>query len=313
MKRLIVGEGASSSEFQRTVFRSFLETLVQSLYDLTSDIKEYVRLGRGLWPRYIAPVLAENIDKTLESIRRANAASKANGSNPTTNGVGTIATTQREILSLLDQRIFPHIRHALEHGFGALAFDSPGVVVVTNKTSKETSVNSAEAVAHDIPYLAKYLLLAAYVCQANRPDRDKQLFSIQTNGKKRRGANDDTGEDVAFGSGSQDRLKTLRPRAFPLERLYSLYVSMVSLNPSNEDDDNAPMNQDGIMLRSLGNVSFHETVAYLIDIGILHDYPKRSASDTIRISQRSLWSSITRDEAQEVAKSVKFPLDRYIL
>ena len=49
MKRLIIGDGASAStEFQVTVFRSFLETLVQSLYDLTLDIREYVRLGRAL-------------------------------------------------------------------------------------------------------------------------------------------------------------------------------------------------------------------------------------------------------------------------
>lgn len=297
---MIVGEEASASEFHGTVYRSFLETLVQSLSDLTSDINEYLRLGRVLWPIYIAPVLPENIGQTLESIQRAN----ASGKHPT-NG-GTASWQQRAILSLLDQKIFPHLRYALDHGVGALVWDS-SAVVVAGKAPPSRSPN--------VPYLANYLLLAAYICQVNRPDKDKQLFSIQKNGKKRRGSGGDTGEEVAFGVGGHDRLKTLRPRTFPLERLYSLYVSMVSLNPtSNGSQNNAndASEQDG-MLRSLGNVPFHETVTYLRDIGILHDYPKRSPSEAIRLSHRSFWSSITREEADAVAKSVNFALDRYLL
>jgi Origin recognition complex (ORC) subunit 5 C-terminus len=307
MKRVIVGEAyecASASQFHGAVYCSFLDTLVQSLCNLTSDITEYLRLGRALWPRYVSPVNPANIDKTLATLRKANV---SKGNKQTTDDTATI---QREILSLLDQRIFPQIRYTIEHGVGALAFDSPAVVVA--KSSNASTVNTS---SHEVPFLVKYLLLAAYVCQVNRPDKDKQLFSIQKNGKKRRNANDEAGEGEAFGTGSQDRLKTLRPRAFPMERLYSLYVSMVSLNPSNElsqDNYDAAMHQDE-MLRSLGNISFHETVAYLRDIGILHDHPKRSASENIRLSQRNFWSSITRDEAQAVAKSVKFPLDRYIL
>jgi hypothetical protein len=36
-------------------------------------------------------------------------------------------------------------------------------------------------------------------------------------------------EDLAFGSGDHLHLKTLHPRAFPLERLHSLYVNIVNL------------------------------------------------------------------------------------
>jgi hypothetical protein len=325
MKRWIIGEGyddaSATSEFRLAVYRSFLETLIQSLYDLTSDIKEYVRLGRALWPRYISPISspAANV-KTLESIRKANA---CKGKNYTPKAADDAASLQRDILSFLDQRIFPHIRHTLEHGFGALAFDSPAVLVVAGNNTSNKAETMNQSSLHNVPFLAKYILLAAYVCQANRPDKDKQLFSIQTNGKKRRSSAKGataTGEEVAFGSGSQDQqTKTLRPRAFPMERLYSLYVSMVSLNPSkdltsrDDDDDSVIMSHHEDMLRSLGNVSFYETVAYLRDIGVLHDYPKRSVSETIRLSQRSFWSSITRDEAQAIAKSVNFSLDRYIL
>lgn len=331
MKRLIMGEGyddkSESYEFLLAVYRSFLETLIQSLYDLTSDLKEYVRLGRALWPRYIAPISSQAATiKNLESIRKANVSKGTTLTSP-----GDAAFIQREILSLLDQKIFPQIRHTLTHGVGALAFESPpAVVVVTGgHASNSTRTKLKKPPLQNVPLLAKYLLLATYLCQANRPEKDKQLFSIQTSGKRKRRDNANngntlTGEEVAFGSSGPQgqQLKSLRRQAFPVERLYSLYVSLISLNPTDDlslqfgddgDDNSTGVNHQDEMLRSLGNVSFQETVAYLRDIGIIHDYPKRSVSENVRLSQRNFWSSMTRDEAQAVARSIDFPLDKYIL
>jgi Origin recognition complex (ORC) subunit 5 C-terminus len=291
MKSLITGEEWLESEFSAVVFRSFLETLVQFLYDLTRDINVYVHLGRALWPTYVQPILAENIGETLRAVKKGQGTSAM-----------TKLDTQREILSLLDQKIFPHIRSVLEQGVAPSTIDSPPAL------SQKVGPTDKSALSHDLPHLAKYLLLAVYVCQVNRADKDKELFSIQTNGKRKRGSQTDTGEDVAFGSGQQ-HVKAFRPRTFPVERLYSLYVSMIGLNPLRD----VPHDEHDEMLRSSGNVDFHETVAYLRDMGILHEYPKRASSDPIRFSQRSFWSSLTRDEATAIASSVQFPLERYIL
>ena len=87
---------------------------------------------------------------------------------------------------------------------------------------------------------------------------------------------------------------------------------MVSLNPTNELLASHNGSGDDA-LKSLGDIHFHEMVAHLKSFGVLHDYPKQSASDTIRLSQRSFWSSIGKDEAEQVAKSLDIPLDRYIL
>lgn len=294
MKRLVVGEDSNDrSVFRDMVFRSFLETLVQSLHDMTSDIKEFVRLGRSLWPKYIIPILPENIEDTVLHVKQANGQSDSNGN---------LSNIQREILSLLDQKFFPHMRQGLEHGLGILTFDSSGV----NATS-----NSNFNVCSNTPILVKYLLIAAYICQVNRPEKDRQMFSIEKNGKRRRKNKDeDTGEEVAFGS--QDPLKTMRPRTFPVERLYSLYVSIVSLNASSTFMHSSAQDESE-MLKSLGNVPFLETVTYLRDIGVFHDFPKRSPTDPIRFSQRHFWTSITRDDAFDIATSIDFPLDRYIL
>jgi hypothetical protein len=287
------------------VFRSFLETLVQSLFDLTSDIKEYIRLGRTLWPIYIEPILPENITTTIMNKKGSNA---IKGLKPTPDN---LVAMQSEILSILDQKIFPYLRHSLEHGLGILCFDSADISNSLNSNS------ICRKNVDDIPLLVKYLLIAAFICQVNRQEKDRQLFTIEKNGKKRRKTKeDDTEEELAFGAGSQDHPKTMRPRTFPLERLYSIYVSIVSLNASNSllhssVSDNAT--DENEMIRTLGNVPFLETLTYLRDIGVLHDFPKRSKSEPIRFSQRFFWTSIARDEVQSIAISINFPLDSYIL
>lgn len=294
MKRLVVGEDMNYSPvFRDVVFRSFLETLVQSLNDITSDIKEYVRLGRSLWPKYIIPITPENIDETIMHVKQTNQFSGSNGN---------ATVIQREILTLLDQKFFPYLRQGVAHGLGILTFDSSGVAFASNSNGN---------LLDNTPILVKYLLIAAFICQVNRPEKDRHMFSIEKNGKRRRKTKEeDTGEEVAFGS--QDPLKTMRLRIFPVERLYSLYVSIVSLNVSSAFTWSSDR-QNSEILKSLGSVPFLETVTFLRDIGVFHDYPKRSSTDPIRFSQRHFWTSITRDDAIAIAASIDFPLDRYIL
>lgn len=300
MKRSVLGEDLNdNSVFRDMAFRSFLETLIQSLFDLTSDIKEYVRLGRSLWPKYITPVRPKNIVNTVSKLKQAKRLDDSNGN---------VLAIQREILTFLDQNFFPHMRYALEHGLATLTFD----------TSGDDALSGANSILRQdtpgIPILVKYLLLAAYICQVNRPEKDRHMFSVEKNGKRRRkNKEQDTGEEVAFGS--QDPLKTTRPRIFPLERLYSLYVSIVSLNASGTlvYRSSPEAFDESEMLKSLGDIPFLETLAYLRDIGVFHDFPKRTPTEPIRFSQRHFWTSIASDEAFEIAASIDFPLDRYIL
>ena len=312
MKPLIAGNYVleTSRNFHDNVYKSFLETLVQGLSDFTSDIKEYLRLGRGLWPLYITPLLPENIASTVAFVQKSNIAKGKKSTNL------HVTAIENDMLSLLDQRFFPHLRHALEYGLGVLSFDSSGTVTTTNRSYTNGGVRD------DLPILVKYLLLAVYICHTNRQEKDRQLFSIERNGRKRRKTKEaDNEEEMAYGTtgSQQDAPKTMRPRTFPMERLYSLYVSIVSLNASKSQAENRTSAREGNdkdhpeILRSIGNIRFLETMTYLRDIGVLHDFPKRSPNDPIRFSQRNVWTTITQDEAQRIAKSINFPLDRYIL
>jgi hypothetical protein len=287
---MIFGDALNQSEggFLPALRQSFLGTLVQSLHDITLDVKEYMSLGRALWPTYIEPLHSTKISKTLEVATKGQ---------PETAATGDHTVVQREILFLLDRKFIPHIRGAMDKGV------STGLAPFDSNYAKR-------ACSHDFPIVTKYTLLAAYLCQVNRPDRDRHLFSIQKNGRKRRGGNvqADAGEEVAFGSNANQHIKSLRPRSFPAERMLSVLVSMVGLHaPQHVRDDSDEM------VRSLGSCAFFNSLAHLRDIGLLHEHPSRSAFDPVRMDDVRYCCSLTRDEAHAIAKSLDFPLDKYLL
>lgn len=300
VQRLIIGEDAHeycSTDFQQNVFRSFLDTLVQALYTTTSDVKEVVQVGRRLWPKYIAPLGKATIEKTIESAREA-LASKST----TPEADPQAADIRREVLSFLDRKILPSIRLELEGGLFSLE-----------------GISRSSAKLHDLPVLTKYLVLAAFLCHVNRPDRDKHLFSIQKNGRRRRQETDrDDQEDVAFGSDLQaSQSKLFRPKTFPVERMLSVYVSMVGLNQQSLESSSAAASSSSSAdgeerLRSLGSTAFYENISHLRDMNLLHEYPIRSATDPIRLADPRYWTSITKEEAHKIASDLSFPLDRYI-
>lgn len=233
--------------FRSALRQSFLGTLVQSLHDRTLDLKEYLRMGREVWPRYSEPLEPSKINRTLAVAKQVAA------SNDT-------AIVQGEILSLLDRKFLPQMRSILERGSIA-----PSV--------------------HEFPSLQKYALLAAYLCQVNRPDKDRKLFSIEKNGRKRR-ATDNADEEGAFG------LAAKRVRTFPVERMLSVFVSVVGLHSTGSDEER---------IRSLGSTAFFGSLAELREMGLVLGDARRC------------WCSLSASEAQGIAKSLNFPLDKYML
>lgn len=300
VRRLIVGENQPCSELEKRLCDSFLNTLIQTIQYTTTDIKEITRLGRALWPRYIEPLTEHSFDKTLASVT-AKQSVVADGamSEP-------IHTQERDILALLDRRIMPHMRSEMEY----LLFS---IASVDRWANTDKSGNKRLPPPHDLPKFAKYLLLAAFLCQVNRPDRDRYLFSIQKNGRRRRhdGGEDDDDEAV-LGSSLQYNLQSRipRPKAFPLERMLSVYVSLVGLHHSESSLGHSSHEE---MLCSLGSSAFSETLSHLRDIGILNECPARTETDEVRLIEPRYWCSLSLEEAQKMAAEISFPLDRYLL
>lgn len=274
VRDLIVGESDKISReksFGAEVYNSFLETFVQSFRGTTWDVKELLQIARRLWPKYIFPLRdAGSIEKLSK----------------TSSGTDIELA---EVLSVLDKKLLPAIRHELENGLYAL----------------EPVASSSEVQA--LSPICKYLLLAAFVCQVNSADQDKSLFSIQKNGRRRRqDADRDAEEDTAFGADKQSNQasKVFRTRSFPMERMLSVFVSLVGLNKSDSLSEEK--------LRSLGNSAFFENMAQLRGMQLLHEQPNRAANEAARLSEPRYSCSLTLEEAQHIASEMNFPLDRYV-
>ena len=83
-----------------------------------------------------------------------------------------------------------------------------GIDHVTNHNFSRF-LGKPSAGTHELPYLAKMFLLAAFVCQHNKQTVDRQLFDPSRNGKRRarrKGAADNDGG----GGGSGDDAGDLR-------------------------------------------------------------------------------------------------------
>lgn len=287
-----------------------------------------IRVGRALWPTYVLPLDPRNIQSTLNAARLR----RSKGRNSTTvESVlireGSVAQEnasaedlQKEILAILDEAILPRMKKCLEEELFTMKGDD---------TYAENTLSVASSSQYDLPFLSKCLLLAAFVCQTNKPDKDKALFTIQKNGKKnnrqghRVGNND--AEGLAFGSTTweQQRLKMLRPRTFPLERMLSVFVNIVGLIGGEErlrcSVNNSADTRD--LLSSIGSTCFFENLARLREIGLLHEVQGPSIGggdgfssfDGVNLVSTKYWCELNRDDAEALAASVDFPLANFLI
>ena len=170
---------SENETFTKRVVNSFLNILVQSLYGGCRDLKEIVRLGRSLWPLYVHPLHSTQIGQTMKNVQNRYPVAKET--------TATVATHGKYILSYLDQQILPHMRQKLNQSMYTLQGDAAHESPLPHSGDSRKQGTGTEGL-QTLPYLTKCLLLAAFICQTNRADKDKQLFSIQKNGKKN-GAN----------------------------------------------------------------------------------------------------------------------------
>lgn len=284
-------------DFRGPLYDTFLENIIKSLHDITVDVKEYVSICRSLWSQYTEPLRKSKIRKTLNAAMRDSAEMQLNS---TMGDSGGVQPDTKQVISILDRRFQPRLRAFMEKGFsaGALVFPVIG------------GSRSAADEVHDLPVMTKYLLLAAFLCQINRPDRDRELLSIEKNGRRRRSSGHrDNDEENAFGSNVEES-KSLQRRYFPAERMLSVFNSIVS----NLDDSAAtiPARDKVSGLRAVESMSFYNNVSFLRDIGMIHEHGHRQCDDTIRLRDPKYSCPLTKEDAKSIATTINFPLGRFM-
>jgi len=310
--------------------RSFWNTIIQFASDSTRDVRDFQRIGRALWPKFAAPI---GHPSALRSILTEVAQ---------TLGIATLtkrvlqdpkeyATIEEELVRLLGIRFYPQIA-ALASGDDSLtllALDENGILDhhYRHNNQAAATITTTEQLPQQ-PYLRNCLLLAAFVCQHNKADQDRKLFSIHGNGQrsKAKAKNDVYGgndEDLAFGSTATkstssarslqqvEQLRSLRLRPIPLERVFSIFVTLVRLNPNggHDDDDYDFDDREGDLeanMDDLGSSRLYRDLSHLMELGYIQQA-------TFNKGSHQILCSLTREEALGIAKCIGIPLERYLI
>ena len=311
--RLVTGEQVDSAHvsnsFQSKVLDAFLKTLSQALSGSTRDIREFIRLGRSFWPLYTDPIHPDRIDETVRVLQ------KPDGSQTQLDGV----ELERKIVAHLDRKILPRISASLNDGLFSLSLDSPYMPTTTQGKAGLGSGNiCAQDQLGEQPYFRSCLLLAAFICQNNKADKDKKIFGKKSNGRRKKNSRTEQvmEEELAFGSSAteEQQLKQIRPRPFPADRMFSIFTTLVGLNATKSSLLDHYRTRDE-MLRSLESSYLDQSVSNLIDMGFLHraTFSGVQRTEQIGLNKSRFWCSLTREEADRLAKSADIPLDAYLV
>ena len=326
--------------------RTFWNTVVQFASDSTRDIRDFQRLGRALWPSFVAPLHPSILKSTLTAAVNKLGFGATGLTKKALSDPQRYAKMEDEIVRIVGNRFYPMVSSLAsgDDSLTLLTLNEDGRLPVIYPQSsngggarivQSSKLGATLSIAQ--PYLRSCLLLAAFVCQHNKADQDRKLFSVHGNGKRRKskakedlyGGND---EDLAFGStntslhtssgrgrkSKQDgqnqprqveMLRSLKLRPVPLERVYSIFVTLVRLNPGygGMDDD-----EEGLeaTMDDLGSSRLYRDLSHLIDLGYLQ---LTKGNQIPSPTPTRILCTLTREEALEISNRIKIPLERYLL
>lgn len=296
------------------IYESMIDCILQSVENTTRDIREIIRLSRKFWSSYIKPIFDDpSIIKDIHQFRNKN------------NEVANSPTDGFE--EILYHKARSNLRQLLSDSLLCLgngrdvSLNSPNIQTTSNDTF--SSNNKSYLFPEKIPYFTKYMLLAAYLCQCNKSDHDTVLFTNQRSGRgKRRRSNADKLTDhgnVTHATSTLARKELLKMRisSFPLERLLSVFSSIVSKYGTDSLLLRRQTQAGFIDLRQMGTTILFESLAQLQQFSFIqfagsNSYESSQALQSSHFSSAKFTCNLTHEQAQNIAAFVGFPLSRYL-
>lgn len=302
------------------LYTSMLNTFVPSVRSSTLDIAEITRLARLLWPEYLAPLNRNDgvDDSSLETLLWQNIgclwrdseslAQKCDSDCKFCSSMGTNGTSKdsaRLDINALRQRLSEKLdKNIRESMRSLLSFTAmmPGRVLAKQ---------SCDPYAGRLPYITKFLLLAAFLCQNKRPEQDRNLYTTQNTGKSKKNRKSDEG--TAYAASSKDL--ALRQPSFPLERMLSVFSSIIGQYGQTHY---VIYKEEGSTVGSqLGTERLFQSVSQLIAMGLLQatggvKLSDKHANDLMELTAAKFVCPISREDTLVIAGSVGFPLEKYV-
>ena len=281
------------------LYESLVEVIIQSVESTTRDIREMLRLLRLVWPLYLKPILNEDIDNSSNETSLLSLILEQ--SCTSTSEEKEFVQLNRRVSEKLGQKVRPYVRQMLND-----CLLQPGNTMHEKKDECENNIELG------LPDYSVYLLLAAYLCQANKAENDLKLYTNRASGQRRRGrrsnqANGTQMESVTHASSSKAKqnLKNEKIPSFPLERLLSIFSSITGKYAIDDGKS-----------KELGTTTTFAKISELEELGYIscidHHSTNARKSNNMSTSSLKYCCKITKKQAVQFASKVKFPLSNYL-
>lgn len=241
-------------------YRNYLNVFLSVFYRACRDLSELKYMAKLNFPKYCEPVL--RMEK------------KANDSIGLWRHIAPILKSSLEVLYLRISTIDEE--NCYESSSNKSAITQPQK---QSTFSKEKLAQSLE-----LPFYAKYLLIAAYLASYNPAKEDKRLF-VKYHGKKRKTMN-----DVKSKSKTSEELSTqLGPKSFNFDRLLAIFYAIL--------DEKVSFNNNLLV-----------QVSSLVELQLLSSH-----SDNYNLEAQKYKCNVDFDFIQTVAKMVGFSIRKYLV
>jgi len=152
----------------------------------------------------------------------------------------------------------------------------------------------------EIPYMSKFLLLAAYLASRNAPTTDRAIFDPGYTKRRRKNSQalDRQTEQALAG-------KLRGTHSFPLERVIQIYYYICEHHNAVEEDNESGMDEHSWLFK-MQQVDVFMQISSLVALGLL------STSGRDPLDGSMYRCNISDDMAYQIAQNLKFQLNDYL-
>ena len=335
------------------LYNAMIKTILQSLEGMTRDIREIQRFARIFWPIYISPLTTGHAQDPNGVIKQKfclvlassgnTQAQKSQEDDPSpglcrqeTCGFCRAVVSLKvppsgridSILEMLDikgrkpmREIISKCLFAPVQKLDTTAYPETNQDATFLRTVRDLQGSSLA----QLSYMAKFLLLSAYLCQKNRQEQDLALFTHHNKGRRRKTSsegNNADGEGALFASSAiaQQQLRSFRLVGFPLERMISVFSSILSKYGSESEFLRGKIQQDGYLnVTEVGSTQLFACLAELRDFGLLCDMNGGLSANVaggtghIDMAAKKYTCNLADADATALANELEIPLQKYLL
>jgi len=182
----------------------------------------------------------------------------------------------------------------------------------------DEQINRPETAKYDTntsreEYIRKFLLLSAFLCQQNRPGHDIALY---TNRRREQGKRKRVRLSQEASSKESGDAVEMSPKFFPLERMFSVFSSIVGKYAIPEDEKKGQNYDETVheYVSGLGSSNLFTALAELRDLGLIVANGQEATSEmSLDSNATQYFCRLPYNDACRIAESVGFPLHQYLI